>query len=307
MEETWELAVVSKKIRVKLAGQELEYDTDQAALKAIGKVVYDIVSPVSEGFGALGDKIRVYRTKSLADTLTEAQHIAEKYSVKLENVSPKFMTQWVEGASSEDTESQDNLQSHWANLLVNMARDKSISGSGFIAIIKQLNPRHARLLKSWMNDATHLKELRGYSYGIIPHIQMTEIESLFLITSEYYYDFSKDKTSDFFAMPGQIEKFNSKYNGLRQHADKTGVEISFLRIGNTPIPISVRQTVDSSDVEGIPDTAFIDRDLLKQMGLLSSTTIHGETSQNENYALHFYGLTALAVSFITAVNEPIEN
>ena len=297
---------MSKKIKISIKGQEIEYETDQAAMAAVGKVLYDIISPVAEGFGAIGDKIRVYRTKSLADILSEAEKIAAEKNVLLENVSPKFMTQWVEGASAENTESDDSLKSLWANLLVNVANDDSLAGSGYVSIIKQLEPRHARMLNAWVNDASFLTKLVGFMYGQIPRYQDVAVEGLATIVSRCIRkEFNSVIDTKSFLGDNILKEFNERFTEFRQSTDEVGVEVTSLSINNVFIPTSFRPCGTSPE-EGVSNSALVDRDFLCRLGFLTFRTKQGVVlDKDDSYVAHYYGLTSLAISFINAVGRPL--
>ena len=309
MEEAWELAVVSKRIKVSLGGQELEYETDQAALKAVGKVLNDIISPVSEGFGALGDKIRVYRAKSLEDTLTEAKEIANERGVKLENVPPKFMIQWAEGASAENTDTQDNLQTLWANLLVNVAENKTALGSGYISIVKQLDKRHAQLLSVWAAEAIEITNLEGFMHGLIPSLQFDSVQRLAtVIVRELENKFNVTAETSLIDS-GKLKEVQSLFEECRKNTNKFGVEVAHLKVNGIWVPTSCYSSGEETDLaddfDGISDSAYLDRDFLARLGLLSSRMLEGKTLDGLPFTTNYYGINSLGVSFVESVSPTV--
>ncbi|MBS0238849.1 MAG: hypothetical protein JSR89_10545 [Proteobacteria bacterium] len=84
----------------------------------IVKVLVDICSPISETFGLIGDKIRVYRAQQTIKTLNQAKEIADEEGKQIELPPPKFLIPYLNDASLEN-DGDSSLQEKWAALLVN--------------------------------------------------------------------------------------------------------------------------------------------------------------------------------------------
>ncbi len=116
--------------------------------KSTGKVIdalVDAFSPLTEGLGALGDRVRVYRAVTLIKILQRAKKIAQEEGHKLELPPPKFLIPYMEAASLED-ESDAALQEKWAKLLAGAGHSPDSVSYFARAVLAELSPEEARLL-----------------------------------------------------------------------------------------------------------------------------------------------------------------
>ena len=105
----------------------------------------DAFSPITQGLGTLGDRVRVYRTVTLIRILQRAKKIAEEEGHKLELPPPKFLVPYMEAASLED-ESEAGLQEKWAKLLAGAGQTPDSLSYFARAVLAELSPEEARLL-----------------------------------------------------------------------------------------------------------------------------------------------------------------
>lgn len=109
----------------------------------------DIIRPFSEKRGLRADRIRLQREQVL---LQIAQKARER--IAIEGIEPhplpnKFMVQFLETASLEETENK-KLKEMWANLLVSSAQKFSSENTLFIRILGQLSSEEAVLFEAIM-------------------------------------------------------------------------------------------------------------------------------------------------------------
>jgi hypothetical protein len=99
----------------------VKIEVPKEATSAIVEAVADLFSPATEFLGALGDKIRIYRTNAALRALEAAQSTASKAGLKLSGPPLKFLVPFLEKASLEDEDSE--LSEIWGNLLVSAATE----------------------------------------------------------------------------------------------------------------------------------------------------------------------------------------
>jgi hypothetical protein len=97
------------------------------------------------------DQIRVYRYGRQLKLLEKAERMAREAGFTPQAVPPKILFPLLEGASFEEDE---NLHDMWAALLANAASPENGEKvrPGFIAILKQMAPDEAKLLR-WLSEA----------------------------------------------------------------------------------------------------------------------------------------------------------
>jgi hypothetical protein len=92
------------------------------------------------------DQVRMYRYERQLKCVEKAERMATEAGVTPQAVPPKLLFPLLEGASFEENE---NLHDIWAALLANAASPENAEKvrPGFIAILKQMAPDEAALLK----------------------------------------------------------------------------------------------------------------------------------------------------------------
>jgi len=116
--------------------------------KSTEKVVdalLDAFSPITQGLGALGDRIHVYRAVTLIGILRRAKKIANEEGHRLDLPPPKFLIPYLEAASLED-ETDAGLQEKWARLLAGAGQTPDSLSYFARAVLAELSPEEARLL-----------------------------------------------------------------------------------------------------------------------------------------------------------------
>ena len=297
MEEAWELAAVSKKLSVKFGDKELVYENDAELLKKLGNILNDIISPFSEGFGALGDKIRFYRAKSTLEILGDAKFKADNIGISLEDVSPRFMINWAEAASAEDTNSEESLKSLWANLLVNAAGNDKSQEIRFISILSQMTSRHAQLLNKIHDEALLLRQEKD-SQSTAANAQVC-IDSTVDVLGDYMVSEGIDKDSQL--DDAQFVSFMEETDKVSEVNRKYGVDVVSLVISGALTPF--RQAVMEEDDDF---QASLDLALLGQFGLIESFYRTSVSSHGYSYNGKFSQFTHLGLAFADAVSEPIK-
>ena len=111
----------------------------------ISKALADLISPITEGAGYFGDKVRVYRQIAAIKALKQVHKLAQEHGLELKPVPPKILIPWLEKASLEETDSP--LIEWWANLLVSAADPKFETKPYFSDLVSKITPDEANLLE----------------------------------------------------------------------------------------------------------------------------------------------------------------
>ncbi|MEY3297635.1 MAG: hypothetical protein RLZZ597_895 [Cyanobacteriota bacterium] len=142
----------------------------------IGKAASSLTEPLKDFLGTLlgpaaneagqlfGDKVRYLRWKNSLTIIERADNELRRRGIKPSTVPLKTLIPILEGASLESED--ENLQSKWANLLINATQGSSVHPS-YPKILSELVQSEARILD-------HLYELdikRSYSRQKIQSIQ----------------------------------------------------------------------------------------------------------------------------------------
>lgn len=117
-----------------------EETTDKAVT-----AVLDAVSPFTEGLGALGDRIRFFRERSVIKAGQRAKELVDGGDIA--PVPPKVLVPWIEGASLEDAD-DDMMIEMWARLLASSSEDVAPETYRIISILRELSGPYANLFRS---------------------------------------------------------------------------------------------------------------------------------------------------------------
>lgn len=118
--------------------------------------VLDLFSPLTEVAGTLGDHVRLFRTRSVLQTLAETKRLADKAGIKLKQPPLKFLIPYLEGASKEDPHDVE-LRSMWANLLVQASSNEAKAHPLLIEILSRLTSRDASYLEKIVRNPRYYR------------------------------------------------------------------------------------------------------------------------------------------------------
>jgi hypothetical protein len=146
-----------------------------AQLPAVQATADSALAIVREFFGAMQDKVRIWRMENLTGSLMKYAEACKRAGVPpelAEQVAHKFAVPWIEAASLED---DPTLQELYGNLLRNAASDPT-TRPGFIATLKLLQRRDLELLQLYY--AAHVLKL---PYG--PRLNSSDVVSAHQLVS----------------------------------------------------------------------------------------------------------------------------
>ena len=124
----------------------------------------DLLSPLTEGVGLVGDQIRLFRQRAVVAALERAHEIARERGTKLKSIPPKFLVEWMESASLENEEEVE-LRDWWAKLLVSASEDYKSAHIAYVDLLKKLDPEDAKTIRFLAHDTRDfLRTTRARSF-----------------------------------------------------------------------------------------------------------------------------------------------
>ena len=148
MEETREFAAVSgdDKVSIDLRLDKVSVSATGDVVGSAGSKIGDVLSPITESLGLLGDVVRLKRQEVAVKGISRVNEITKERGLKLEPVPPKFLTRWVEGISLESDGGP--LFEMWSQLFVAAASEGKFSGNNlvFMRILREITVREAEVL-----------------------------------------------------------------------------------------------------------------------------------------------------------------
>lgn len=150
----------------------LAIDVDADASRTIVDALRDTLSPLTEALGAVGDQIRVYRTRAALRAIGDTAEIAKQNNLKLKAPPLNFLIPYLEEASLAD-ETDDSLMGRWANLLANASTEGNQVPRNFIDILGRLSAADAEafdaLMRGPRHGASHIRLIvdRQYALGMM--------------------------------------------------------------------------------------------------------------------------------------------
>lgn len=122
--------------------------------KELTKSLTDTFSSVTESFGMLGDRVRVYRKISLLRSLKKAREIAHEENLELKEPSLKFLIPFIEECSLEKPE-DTTLIDMWAKLLTSASTSLESQHNVYIRILREITNAEAKLIEYITSPSTH--------------------------------------------------------------------------------------------------------------------------------------------------------
>lgn len=128
------------------AKAEIKGEMPTPVVGRLGNALADVISPLTEGMGLVGDNIRLHREDLATKRI---QGALDKINAQGLEVSPpplKFLVPYLEKVSIQD-EDNPTLNEMWENLLVTASTNQNSSHPAFINILSELIADDAQFLK----------------------------------------------------------------------------------------------------------------------------------------------------------------
>ena len=150
---------------------EVTAKPDSLSLKAKGGAagrlahqVADVLSPFSGLLGAAGDRIdqyRMLRREAAAAALIRARELMKIEGDEPHQIPQKLLAPWLEGASTEDVDSE-NLLEVWALILAKSPKDFDATCLRYVEITKNIGPKEATFFQSFMGNYVSTQIPEGF-------------------------------------------------------------------------------------------------------------------------------------------------
>jgi len=132
--------------KVEVGAGPVKVAASGASVARIGESIADLISPFSQGFGLVGDHIRIYRQRSVAAVLSKATEIAGEREQRISPVNPKNLFPIIENASLESDDGEEIIDL-WARLLLTGTENFDAELAVFSDVLKRIGKSEALFLR----------------------------------------------------------------------------------------------------------------------------------------------------------------
>ncbi|MCH8491526.1 MAG: DUF4393 domain-containing protein [Oceanicaulis sp.] len=238
----------------------------------------DLIRPISESFGWLGDKIQLSRQKTLTEIMRRTKERLDNSDKHIEAVSHKFLLPLLEKASLEDID-EDKLIDMWSNLIATTLTDKVELIGQYAQIMSHITSNQAKIIEEIVN-------LNGLEGGTVDHY----------IDNYFYYNIN--------GMPGSVERVEEHSANIDDFAaklaeefNKTGICIDTLEIFDAENPDIA---ISTGAVFGIySDDLYLDFENLCRLGLIQKVECFSRLVGRFSVDVHYYIITPIGADFLS--------
>lgn len=249
--------------------------------------IVDLIRPVSEGAGWLGDRIQLGRQQTLTKIarLTEKRlHLGNK-PIKLP--PPKLLLPLIERASLEEV-NEAKLIEMWANLLATAATEKVEMLGQYTAILSELTSDQVRILERM----TYLGDEGPYDAG---HLRDRHSDLNQAGLAARIYDLWEIDAPD-----NLIQELNSRLS-------VPGVALDCLLVYYKENPLEKEYYhIEGSDTTKIyTENKFYDFENLVRLGLIEKCELKRHDIGNFNVDISYYIVTPVAADLCACCNPKL--
>jgi hypothetical protein len=141
----------SDKVEISVGQSGIKVGAHGSGASRLAHALADLLSPLTEGAGVLGDSLRLRRVQSAIRSLQAAHAAAEASGLPLKPVAPKFLVQWLEHASLED-EQNEELTELWGKLLAAASANPINAKNSYLDFLNKIGKEEASLLQYLAHD-----------------------------------------------------------------------------------------------------------------------------------------------------------
>lgn len=241
----------------------------------------DLIRPVTESFGLVGDKIALHRQKVLHEIAKRTKKRLEMLNKDAKPIPPKFLVPLLEKASLEDV-NDEKMIDMWSNLLATSATENVELLGQYTTILAEITSSQVRL----MERILRLNEGETQKAGIF-------------IDNFYYLNQS--------GLPASIAKFShldsieSFADSLAGEFDINGVALDCINIFFQDESRGAGMSVTSPD--GVySDAQFYDFENLTRLGLLAKCEVKQYKVGLFDVDAHYYAVTPVGIDLYACCN-----
>ncbi len=241
--------MADKGTEISLGKDGFSFKTDGEASQRLANAALDFLSPITEGAGFLGTKLRGYRMEAALEATIRAKAICKENNLSINPVPPKFLLQWVEGASMEDIEGEDNLVELWARVLCAEVTTGDPNALIFVDILRKIHKEHAEYLSGMFKntDDKLLRNVRKYIGQ--DYYEEVIIETLLKYEFPYkHFDKEEELTKELMkqlAVPGSYN-FYLYVSDLKTQANFENCALPLLGVDFNSRPVSIHSSLHDS-------------------------------------------------------------
>jgi len=136
---------MSDKLSVEVSDKGAKISAEGSGAERLGSAVADALSPFTEGLGAIGDQVRLFRQKRLEVAAHKLKHLTKAEERPLLPVPQRQIIKWIEEASFAET---DDLSEAWAQLLVGTSIRPGAINQKFMEILSQIGSEEVSFLSA---------------------------------------------------------------------------------------------------------------------------------------------------------------
>jgi hypothetical protein len=264
---------VSVKVNV---STEIPPDSSARTLDALT----DIIRPITEGLGLLGDKIQLQRQKTLLEIAKRTKKRIAFINKPIHPIPPKFFLPLLEKASLEDV-TNNTLVDMWVNLIATASTEDVEMLGQYVNILSNIVPKQVAILESMFafdeEDETY--------------------DAAHLIDNYYYLNQT--------GLPGTIDRYSEITNAakfaeaLLEQLKIKGVAIDtisvFLIDGSDDISVACPDGIYS-------DSKYLDFENLLRLGLIDKTEIKQYKIGIFDIDVHYYVVTPVGIDLYACCN-----
>lgn len=242
----------------------------------------DLLRPLSEGLGLIGDKIQLQRQKTLLEIAKRTKKRLTFLEKPIRPIPPKFFLPLLEKASLEDVR-DDTLINMWANLIATASTENVEMLGQYVNILSNIVPKQVVILEEMFDfddqegtyDAGHLND-------------------------NYYY---LNQTG----LPGTINRY-SHLKDPKIFAENLLKELRIKGVAIDTIAVYLIDSAGGDDVaiscpDGIyADSKYLDFENLLRLGLIDRTEIKQHKVGIFDIDVHYYVVTPVGIDLYACCN-----
>lgn len=244
--------------------------------------VTDLLRPISEAFGMLGDQIQLRRQKTLDEIARRTRNRLVAAGKPIQPIPAKFFLPLLEKASLEDV-NDDALIDMWANLIATASTEHVQMLGQYINILSNIVPKQVLILEEMFNLGDEEKP----------------IEAGHLIDNYYYLNQT--------GLPGTLDQYADIRNA-EEFCDRVvdalgikGVAIDTINIFFVDEKLGAGLSVASPD-SIYSDADFLDFENLVRLGLIDRTEVKRHRVGVFDIDVHYYITTPVGVDLYACCN-----
>jgi len=260
---------------------EIKTEVPSAATGRMVDAITDFLSPISQSFGYIGDKIQLQRQKTLFEICQRAKERLALSEKPIRPIPQKFFLPLLEKASLEDV-TDKTLVDMWANLIATASTEEVQMLGQYINILSNVVPKQVHILTKMLDN----NDCNAHSTG-------------HLIDNYYYLNQT--------GLPATLNEHSGIVdaeefaNAVVSSLNIRGVAIDTINIFYTDERLGAGFSLGSPD-GSYSDEQFLDFENLVRLGLIDRTEIKGHKIGIFDIDMHYYVVNPVGIDLFACCN-----